>query len=45
MSQTRQIDIASVIETMTIGRMRLQIFAVCYIIELMDSFDTPGTRL
>jgi MFS transporter, AAHS family, 4-hydroxybenzoate transporter len=42
MSEARQIDIASVIETMPIGRMRLQIFAVCFFIQLMDGFDTQA---
>jgi MFS transporter, AAHS family, 4-hydroxybenzoate transporter len=42
MSEARQVDVSSVIETMPIGRMRLQIFAVCYIIQLMDGFDTQA---
>jgi hypothetical protein len=42
--EARQIDIASVIETMPIGRTRLQIFAVCYIIQLMDGFDTQASE-
>jgi MFS transporter, AAHS family, 4-hydroxybenzoate transporter len=42
MSEVRQIDIASLIDTMPIGRMRLKIFAICYVVQLMDGFDTQA---